>query len=150
TGFLKCTFLRENAKNRAICGGRKSTGALVYQARINQGASPWKPARRLYFFYLILSSPGAWYRSSFRNSGPGPKFFANNMRFCTMCMFLVRITAIPGSSREPGVAQCFAGAYPYQTEIGAIRRRSSELNQVHLFEWFATRRPMEVNSYLGR
>jgi hypothetical protein len=52
TDFLNRIFSRENAKNRAFYGGKKSTAVSIYHAGINQGTAPWKPARCLRCLHL--------------------------------------------------------------------------------------------------
>jgi hypothetical protein len=74
TDFLKCIFLRENAKNRAFSGGEKLKAAAVYQTVINQGASLWKSglcSRYLYpspgRFAATLSRKGRGYHLAARS-----------------------------------------------------------------------------------
>ena len=46
TDFLKCTFLRENAQNRAFYGGEYSDAAVIYYADVNYRSGLRKLTRR--------------------------------------------------------------------------------------------------------
>jgi hypothetical protein len=54
TDFLKCTFLRENVKNRAFGGGIKSTRLAVHHAGIKHGVVLGKSTLYSYRFWSSL------------------------------------------------------------------------------------------------